>query len=161
MVENIKLCQKYCQEKQKLEIIYIDDQNNEINLLCIPMETSLYKQNVYLKVVGNNGSRIYDIPFEKIKSIVQLPSSNNSVIIPTTIVYRIKNRLSKNYRLRDWEKLETIEADGSYVIVNKNEDLNALLKRLLRYETNCEIISPKFFKEEMLNLINKTLSNYQ
>lgn len=158
--ENFKLCEKFCQEQHKLEIIYTDSQNNEINLLCTPSETSIYRKKVTLKVIGNNGSRIYDIPFENIKFIKQLPSSTNSTILLTTIVYRIKNRLAKNYRLREWEKLENKETNGNLVIVNKGEDFNILLKRLMRYGAECEIISPKFFKEEMKNLINKTLSNY-
>lgn len=31
----------------------------------------------------------------------------------------------------------------------------------MRYGTECEIISPKFMREEMIELINKTLANYQ
>ena len=63
--------------------------------------------------------------------------------------------------MREWEKLETLETDGSKIIVNKGEDLNLLLARLMKYGRECEIVSPKFYKEEMLNRINKTLSNYQ
>jgi len=81
--------------------------------------------------------------------------------LPTTIVFRIKNRLARNYKLRDWERLDKIEGDGSHVIVNKNEDLNNLLKRIMRYGTECEIISPKFMREEMIELINRTLAKYQ
>ena len=77
------------------------------------------------------------------------------------IVFRIKNRLARNYKIRDWERLDKIEGDGSHIIVNKNEDLNNLLKRIMRYGTECEIISPKFMREEMIELINKTLANYQ
>ena len=81
--------------------------------------------------------------------------------MPTTIVFRIKNRLARNYKLRDWERLDKIEGDGSHVIVNKNEDLNNLLKRIMRYGTECEIISPKFMREDMIELINRTLAKYQ
>lgn len=161
MVEQIKLCEKYCQDKQKLEILYTDLNNNDINILCTPVETIYQKRQVCLKAIGNNGNRIYEIPIDLIKSVKQLPSAGITVNMPTTIVYRIKNRLAKNYRIREWEKLETVEADGSKIIINKNEDLNLLLKRLMRYSTECEVISPKFFKEEMINLINKTLSNYE
>jgi hypothetical protein len=161
MVEQIKLCAKYCQDKQKLEILYTDSNNNNINIVCTPLETLYLKRQVCLKTIGNNGNRVYEIPIDSIKSIKQLPSAGITVNMPTTIVYRIKNRLAKNYRIREWEKLETAEADGSKIIINKNEDLNTLLRRLMRYSTECEVISPKFFKEEMINLINKTLSNYE
>ncbi len=161
LIEQIKLCEKYCNEKQKLEITYINIPNNETNIVCTPLETIYQKKQVYLKCLGNNGSRIYEIPIENIITINQLPVSGSSVKMPTTIVFRIKNRLAKNYRIRDWERLEDIEANGNKIIVNKGEDLNILLKRLMRYSTECEIISPKFFKDEMINLINKTLSNYE
>ena len=113
-----------------------------------------------MKVLGNSGSRVYEIPIENIRSIKQLPIAVSSVSIPTTVVYKVKNRLAKNYKLRDWERLDKIEADGSHVIVNKNEDLGQLIERLMRYGRECEICSPKFLKEEMVERINKTLENY-
>ncbi|HIT92194.1 MAG TPA: WYL domain-containing protein [Candidatus Stercorousia faecigallinarum] len=160
MVEQVKQCEKYCQDKLKLEIIFTNDKGEEINLLCSPIEQIYQKRKICLKVLGNNGSRVYEIPIENIKSVKQLPISTSSQSIPTTVVYRIKNRLARNYKLRDWERLDRIEADGSHIIVNKNEDLNLLIKRLMRYGTECEICSPKFLKEEMIERINKTLENY-
>ena len=160
MVDQIKLCEKYCQDNQKLEIVFINDKHNEINLLCSPIELIYQKCKINLKVMGNNGSRIYEIPLESIKSIKQLPTTSNSLSIPTTVVFKIKNRLALNYKLRDWERLERIETNGNKIIINKNEDFEILLKRLMKYGTECEIISPKFIKEEMIDLINKTLENY-
>ena len=160
MAEQIKLCEKYCQDKQKLEIIYINPKGEETNLICSPLEQIYLKRKICLKALGNNGSRIYEIPVENIKSLKQLPISVSSQSIPTTVVYKIKNRLAKNYKLRDWERLDKIETDNSRIIVNKNEDLDLLVKRLMRYGTECEILSPKFLKEEMIDEINKTLGNY-
>ena len=161
ITKQIKKCEEYCQEGQKLEIIYTYGDDNEINLLCSPQELVYLKRKIYLRAIGNNGSRIYDIPIENIRSVKHLPSSNSAQAIPTTVVYRIKNRLAKNYKLRDCERLDKIEYDGSHVIINKNEDFNLLLKRIMRYGTEAEIISPKYMREEMIELINKTLSNYQ
>lgn len=161
MIEQVKRCEKYCQDKFKLELIYTDDKDETINLLCSPVETIYQKRKVYLKVLGNNGSRVYEIPIENIKSIKQLHSTVSGNSMPTTVVYKIKHQLAKNYILRDWEKLQDITSDGSHIIVNKDEDFNILLKRLMRYGTECEIISPKFIKEEMIDLINLTLSNYK
>lgn len=160
MIEQIKQCQKYCQDKQKLEIIYTTEKGEEFDILCSPLEQTYVKRKICLKVMGNNGCRIHEIPIENIKSIKQLPISVSAASIPTTVVFRIKNRLAKNYKLRDWERLDKIEADGSRVIVNKDEDLVQLIKRLMRYGTECEICSPKFLKEEMVERINATLKNY-
>lgn len=161
MIEQIQKCEKYCQDNQKLEIIFTNDKGEEINLLCSPLEQIYQKRKVGLKVLGNNGTRIYEIPFENIISVKQLPLSASTQSIPTTVVYKIKNRLAQNYKIRDWERCEKIEYDGSHIIVNKNEDLDQLLKRLMRYGRECKIISPKFLKEEMIERINETLSNYQ
>ena len=51
--------------------------------------------------------------------------------------------------MRDWERLDKIEADGSQIIVNKSEDLEQLVTRIMRYGTECEICSPKFLREEI------------
>ncbi len=160
MVEQVKQCQKYCQDKQKLEIIFTTEKEEELNLICSPIEQTYTRRKICLKVIGNSGNRIYEIPIENIKSIKQLPVSTSAVSIPITVVFRIKNRLAKNYKLRDWERLDKIESDGSHIIVNKNEDLEQLLKRIMRYGTECEICSPRFLKEEMVERINETLKNY-
>ena len=161
MVEQVKRCKKYCEENLKLEIIYINDDGERINLLCSPQEVAYIKRRICLKAIGSNGSRMYEIPIETIKSLKQTNSKASDLSVPTTIVFRIKNRLAKNYRMRDCETLQTLEQNGNKVIVNKGEDLNVLLARLMKYGRECEVVSPKFFKEEMLNRINKTLSNYQ
>ena len=93
MLEQIKLCEKYCQDKRKLEIVYTNENGENINLLCSPVETAYVKCKTYLRAIGNNGSRVYEIPIENIKSIIQLPSASNPMSLPTTVVYRIKNRL--------------------------------------------------------------------
>ncbi len=161
LTKQIEQCNKLCQDKLKTEIVFINEDGEEINLLCSPQEPIYQKKKLYLKAVGNNGSRIYNIPLENVKSIKQLPIASKEQSIPTTVVYRIKDRLAKNYRLRDWERLDKIEADGSKIIVNKNEDLNQLLRRLMRYGIYCNVISPKFLKEEMIERINKTIANYK
>ena len=161
MVEQVKKCKKYCEEDYKLEIIYVNDDGEKINVICSPQEVEYIKRRICLIAIGNNGNRNYEIPIEAIKSLKQTNSKASEKSIPTTILYRIKNRLAKNYKMRDWERLEKLEANGSKVIVNQGEDLNLLLARLMKYGRECEVVSPKFFKEEMLNRINKTLSNYK
>jgi len=159
--EQIKLYEKYCQDGYKVEIIYFNAEGNELNVIGSPTEIVYVKNEANLKIIGNNGSRIYEIPIDNIKSIKQLPMSSSGMSIPTTVVYVIKGRLAKNYKLRDWEKLQKIEDNGDHVIVNKTEDLDLLINRIMRYGIQCEILSPKFVRIAMAEHINKTLSNYQ
>lgn len=158
--DQIKICEQYCNDKQKLEIVYISNYGKERNIICSPIEVTFIKKLISLRALGNNGSRIYEIPFESIRSIRQLPAKASEQTIPMTVVYRISGRLALNYKLREWEKLDKVEPDGSKIIVNKEEDFDLLLKRLMKYGTSCELLTPKFLREEMIELINKTLSKY-
>lgn len=158
--EQISQCEKFCQDKLKLEIVYISNYGRERNIICSPLEVTFIKKMLCLKVLGNNGSRIYEIPFENIKSLRQLPIISSTTSVPTTVVYKISEGLARNYKLRDWEKIQDIKNDGSKVIVNKEEDFDLLIKRLMKYGKECQLISPKFLREEMIQLINKTLSKY-
>ena len=162
ILDQIKMCEKYCQDNMKLEIVFFKGiSRKEVNLLCSPVEVLYVKKTICLKVAGNNGGRIYQIPLEDIKSIKQLPVAASNVSLPTTVVFKVKNRLALNYKLKDCERLDGIKSDGSKIVVNKGEDFNILIRRLMKYGTNCELISPKFLRDEMLELINKTLSKYK
>lgn len=159
--EQIKQCEKYCQDNQKLEITYKDAKGKESHITCAPIELKYIKRKVWLRVNVQNGSKIIEIPLDNIKSINQLPSAANKQMTPTTIVYKIKNRLIKNYKMRDWERSDGYDTDSSLIIINKNEDYDVLLKRLMRYGSECVIVSPRFIRELMLDMINKTLENYK
>ena len=159
--EQIKQCEEYCQENHKLEITYTDIKGKLKHIICSPVELKYQKRKICICVNIQNEGRIAEIPIDNIKSINQLPSTNNNQIATTTITFRIKNRLARNYKLREWERIEKIEPNGDIIVVNKNEDQDILLRRLMRYGNSCVILYPKFMKERMLELINKTLENYK
>lgn len=159
--DQIKQCEQFCQENQKLEITYKDTKGKENHIICDPIELKYAKRKVWLCVNVQNGSKIIEILLESIKSINQLPSAASKQASPTTICFRLKNRLIKNYSLRDWERANGFDSDGCLLIINKNEDYDVLIKRLLRYGAECEIMSPRFLRERMLDTINKTIENYK
>lgn len=159
--DQILKCEQYCQDNLKLEITYKDLKGQEAHIICSPVELIYQKRKICLCVNIQAEGRLIEIPLDNIKTITQLPTSANKQLLPTTISFKLKNRLAKNYRLREHESIRDIEPDGSIIIINKNEDYDLLLRRLLRYGTQCEIISPKFIKDEMIALLNKTLANYE
>ena len=79
--------------------------------------------------------------------------------MPTTVTYKIKGRLKETYVLRDYETLASTSENES-VIVNKGEDETELLRRLFGYCDLCEIISPKSYKEKMIEELDCMLKNY-
>jgi predicted DNA-binding transcriptional regulator YafY len=93
-------------------------------------------------------------------SIARLPQMVNKVEMSSTVVYKLKNRLAKTYKLKENEYSDGFDEQGNLVVINKNETQDKLLQRLMRYSFNCEIISPKALRQEMIKRINQTISQY-
>ncbi len=157
--KQIEKCESYCQDKRKIEVIYKNITEQEVSLVCSPVELKYIKKKTFLSVNIDSSNTVMDIPLDKIISITQLRESTAKYSSPTTSVFKLKNRLAKNYKLREWEHSEGYDNDGWLVIINKNEDKNSLLKRLMRYGEQCVLCSPKYLKDEMLEMINKTIEN--
>lgn len=127
----ISKCEGYCNDNSKLEISYLSRQ-------------------------------IFDIPIDKITAIKQMPVVSATREAPMTVVYKIRNNLAKAYRLREWESTDgKIDDEGWLTIVNNNENFDVLIKRLMRYDVCCQVVSPKNFRERMLSTIDETLANYE
>lgn len=126
---------------------------------CIPIDIILEKGKIYF-VVKHLGKEKY-IAFERITGFEVL----NKTFLPRNIkksevVFKLKGGLAKRYVLRENETL-TNKAEDFIVVTNYGEDKNMLISRLLRYDSLCEIVEPFSFREEMKNIIDKMLSNYE
>ena len=63
-------------------------------------------------------------------------------------------------KLKEYEVSQGYDADGNLIVVNRNEPFEKLLSRLMKYTTSCELISPKYLRDDMIKLISDSLSNY-
>ena len=86
---------------------------------------------------------------------------SNKIEMKTTVVFKLKNRLAKTYKLKENEYSEGFDEEGNQTIVNKSGVLNTLIPRLLRYSYDCEIITPKYLREEMKSIINEIINQYE
>ena len=155
-------CENYCKEGNKLEIYFIDSENKHMNIVCIPLEIKYYDRSLRFSVFNTLTRQIIDIPIDKIRNINLLSTNYKDSKKCTTVLFKIKGQLIKNYELRTWEKyIENVPEDAGYkVIENSGEDFNALITRLFKYHENCEVIAPKFLQNKMIKMINNTLKNY-
>lgn len=150
-----------CNDNSKLEISFYAD-SKEYKLICTPKDITFINQNIYLSVFNHLSRQIFDIPIDKITAIKQMPVLSATREAPMTVVYKIRNNLAKAYRLREWETTDgKIDEDGWLTIVNNNENFDVLIKRLMRYDVCCQVVSPKNFRERMLSTIDETLANYE
>lgn len=158
--DQVEQCQKICKEGFIINVFYIS-KGQEISCKCTPQEVLYDTKNAYLKVYDTISRQNLEIPITNILSIAKLPQIAKKVEMTTTVVYKLKNRLAQTYKLKETETSEGLNANGELIVINKGEPFDKLLQRLMRYLYNCEIVSPKNLREEMIKLINETLNNYK
>ena len=157
--KQVEACEKYCKYNALLDIIYRKSgQDNRCK--CIAKEVLYDSKNAYLKVHDSVKRQTLEIPITNILQISELPTMPNRVDLDTTVVFKLKGRLTKSYKLKENEHSEGYDENGDLIIVNKGEPFEKLFARLLRYFDLCEIVSPKFLREDMIKLISDTLENY-
>jgi hypothetical protein len=161
--EQVDICEKYCEQKHKLKVTYMNRNSEIVDITCSPVELAYNKRKICLKVYNQSSAHIVEIPLENIRHVEQLPQmvSSAGTSGATTVLFRITGRLAKSYKLKENERLNTTEEDGSLVIANQGECLETLLQRLMRYEENCVILSPKPVRESMRKLIEETIEQYE
>jgi len=157
----IKQFEKYCIDGQRLKITYKRQNQDKASTIVDPKEIKYIGNDVYFSVYNAISAQIQDINLHSILKVEQLPLKSNNTNMLSSVTYLLKDRLAKVYKLKDGEDIMQVKSDGSTIIINRKEDRVLLLKRLMRYGGNCEVISPKSFKEEMKQLIELTLSNYR
>jgi len=156
----IKEYEKYCLGGQRLKITYTLSQKTESSIMVEPNEIKYKGSEIYLSVYNPVLAQVQDINFDSILKVEQLPLKSNRANMLSSVTFQLKDRLAKVYKLHDGEKLLQIKSDCSIIILNQTEDRTLLLKRLMRYGENCEVISPKSLREEMKELIKSALNNY-
>jgi len=158
----IDICSKFCNEDYKVEIIYYDKKITNEKKITAKLNELVYRNGtVYLNLINLNKSEPQTISLEKILSIKQQPKKTTTTFFTNNVVmYKLTGRLAQNYNPREWEEVYT-KVDDYTIIKNSNEPEEELIKRILKYGTQCKIITPQHFKEKICNAIEKTLKLYE
>lgn len=152
--------EKYCFDGQRIKVIYKNKDEMQTSAMVEPNEIKYIENEVFLSVYNPVSAQVQDINFNSIVRVEQLPLKSNPKNMLASVTFKLKDNLAKVYKLREGEKLLQLNQDGSLVILNRQEDQTLLLKRLMRYGENCELLSPKTLREDMKQLIKMTLKNY-
>jgi len=158
--EQIAECERICSENFMINLVYLKN-NKEKTCKCTPKEVIYDCKDAYLSVHDTVKHVNLEVPVSSILSIMKLPQMSGSVEFNTTVVFKLKNRLAKIYRLKDGETSKGLNGNGELIVVNNKESRDKLMHRLLRYTYNCEVVSPKDFRDEMIKLLGDTLDNYK
>ncbi|MBR5555311.1 WYL domain-containing protein [bacterium] len=158
--ELIEICENNSSTNSKLEVSFSVG-NKTHKVICTPNEINYSNGKAYFSAYNHISRQTFEIPFDRIREIKQLPTISQSNHFPATVVFQIKGTLAKSYQLKEGEISDgKIDNEGWLTIINSNENIDSLLTRLMRYNTNCRVVSPKHIKERMINLIDNTLKNY-
>ncbi len=152
-IYSFELFEKAIAKKVKIRLLF----KNQDKLDCIPLRISQEKNKTFFEVFNK---RVRMIDTNRLAGI-QILSENyiEPFNINQVAIFKLKGNLAKRYQARDNETVE-LNSDGTITVTNTDENKEVLLSRLMRYEDLCEIISPKTYRDEFLQMLVDTLKNY-
>lgn len=150
--ENIKKIEQYCKDELKIELTYKSNIDKSEQKYCLAPIKIVYKKEKAFLIAFNLDTKEYkEFWIKNIMEVKQLPQKHTQCL-PISILFKLKNRLAKSYVLKPNEVV--LEYGKDFLIIsNKGEDKEMLMKRLLRYYDQCEILYPKAYREQMVNII--------
>lgn len=157
--DQIEQCRNYCNDSVILDIAYITKRKEE-KCKCQPKDIRYTIKTAFLCAYDIIKKENIEIAIPNIISIAVNPRRTIPYDNVTTIVFKLKGRLAKTYQLKTNEKLDS-KTEDSMIVINTGEPRDKLFARLMRYADLCEIVSPKYIRDDMEDMINETLNNYE
>ena len=152
----IKQLEKYCIDKQKIKMLYKNNQGITIEYKIVADELIFDKGFLLLKAYCTESCDIAHFIVEQILNVEILPQRFTSSFFVKTTVFKISGNLVKNYKLKTGETLQ--EQGEDYMIISNNyQNYDEISRRLFRYGENCEILYPKELRKQMREKIEKSL----
>lgn len=142
-------------DKRKVRLMF---KNRDI-LDCIPVKMTENNGKTFFHVVFKNKDRVIDI--SRVSGIEILNEKFVSTFNDNVVVFELKGALAPRYNIRDNERVVKAYDGNSITVANHGESKDILLSRLMRYDDKCEIIYPKNYRNEMIQIIDSALSNYE
>lgn len=146
--------EKAISEEKKIRLLL----KSKTTVDCIPLCITTHQKRVYFNVKQDNKEK--SIAVDKIVGLEVLEEKFKAPEYEQNeAIFEIYGILADRYNLRENEILLEKEA-GRIKILNKGEDKDILISRLLRYDSLCEIKSPASYRTEIIKIINNALTNY-
>lgn len=145
-----------CNEKNRIKIKYNED--NQPSVFIIEPNEIVVNGEEYFIYALNLKKKIYELfNIKNIISVERLNQKNKFQYKKEKVLLQLTGTLAKSYTRKKDEKLIQKNKDG-IIIMTYFYDREIFFRRILRYQTSCKIITPKFLKKEYLKFI-KTLYN--
>lgn len=159
--EIIEQLEKYCLDKQTIQIIYSSDNKTKYKITLEPEHIEYKGKKAYIYGTNPIICQKQYIQLDYIKSINQLPSKSRNINVDSQVTFKLSGKLSKSYRLYEKETIIEYKNIPSSIIVSATVcDINSLLLRLMRYGHYCEVLSPLHVRSKMSKMINNLIKSY-
>lgn len=156
----IKTFEKYIKDSLKIFVSFKENKNILKRVLANPVEIEYKENKVYFVVYDMTKGQNIFIDIEKIIGIEQYPQKSMGSSLPVTVTYKIRGRLKRVYVLKKYERISN-QSENEAIVVNKGEDKELLIRRLIGYYDLCEILSPKSYKYAIKDELDAILANYE
>lgn len=163
----IQTYQAYCKDALALEIEYQSERQAGMKKerdwrdgngkqVIEPLRVLQEGQGAYLLAKDRARNKSVQLKLEKILSARQLPDKVTISGRQTSVVFQLYDRLARTYRPYAGE--EVIFSKGDMIQVRTMTDnIDALLARLLKYNTLCQVISPLTVRQTMKERIQRLI----
>ena len=161
--ELIKKIEKYLMEKQRVSVKYKSHGDCEKKQVVLELKNIKYdEQEIYIAGYNPINEQALSIKLSQITEIKQLPTKSQYNQMLSPVNFELKGQLAKIYRLYEDEKITSVNEKSTTITVTAYvDDKEMLIKRLLKYGENCEVVYPKHAQNDMIKIINQTLKNYE
>lgn len=157
LLEKIPLFERYINDHQVLEIGYKPPDGSPIQVCRIePQALDMYKS--HLSLIGQNPSTHQKVryPLQYIVTHRQLPTQICWQQTFTSVTFKLTGKLAQSYRQYPNERLQA--KDDILMVRHTTDDLEALFNRLLKYGTECQIVSPQSVIDSYMEHIDKCMA---
>ena len=152
---------KYSKQKLKITVLYNSPRTNQKEIDIITDSLNLTDGKVYLSGIGLEYNKEANYLAERIIKIVDVDLENKPKIKlqPITVRYELSS-VAANTKLADYEKIVEIKDD--YVIIEAQTTNKFDIKRkIMEYGPCCTVLSPKDFREDIINTLKEMRAAYK
>jgi len=150
---SFELFERAITNKHKVKLMF----KNQAEIIGIPIKIIDAKNKSFFYIYTNGRNRMIDV--NRLSGIQETNERFIQTFSDQTVVFELKGALAKRYAHRENETIE-LNNNGTITVINRGENKEVLLSRLLRYDNQCKILSPKSYKEDFKAIIDQTLKNY-
>jgi predicted DNA-binding transcriptional regulator YafY len=126
-------------------------------LMLEPQQVSREGRSYYLTGVDRLTQQRVKLQLSRISYARQLPSRVHGRSKQVTVVFQVTGRLAKTYRPYPKEEVLSSVDQSVRVVKARTDDTMSLVRRLLKYGTFCEVLSPAYVREALRQEVERLM----